>query len=283
MSAWYVFSALGFYPTNPVGGVYVIGSPLVRRATLHLDRAHYSGRTFTIIADRNSPQNIYIQSATLNGKPWRKSWFTHADLAAGGTLRLRMGPKPNLNWGSDLTDCPPSGMPAGFNYAALPAPSTNTPTIWSLPIRLVAGSDDPVGNFLPDLNMMQGQTNAADVNVDTTAAGAAPAGVYQSERYGSDFSYTFPVPRHGRYNVRLHFAEIFEDAPGQRLENVQINGQPVLTNFDVAATAGFNKAVVKDFPDITPDAQGNIVVRITAAPNSPDQNAKISGIEIMAR
>ena len=71
-------------------------------------------------------------------------------------------------------------------------------------------------------------------------------------------------------------------APGTRLENIAINGQWVLTNFDIFTDAGgMNKALVKEFPDIAPDDQGNIAIRIAAAPGSPDQNAKINGIEIL--
>jgi hypothetical protein len=281
MSAWYVFSALGFYPVNPAEGIYVIGSPIVDRATIQLDKEHYKGKQFTVIAENNGPQNLYIQSATLNGKPLTRTYFTHAELAVGGELRLVMGPKPNPAWGRSLASRPPSGMPANFAYPELPAPSTNGPVQIALPIRVVAGSDDPVAGFIPDPNMMEGSTNSADVRVDTSAPGAAPARVYATERYGSDFTYSFPVPKGGKYNVRLHFAEIFNEGPGERIQNVQINGTPVLTNFDIA-TYGLAKAVVKDFAGVAPDANGNITIRITAAKQSPDQNAKISAIEITA-
>jgi hypothetical protein len=82
--------------------------------------------------------------------------------------------------------------------------------------------------------------------------------------------------------VRLHFAEIFDDGVGRRLQNVQINGQPVLKDFDIfAAGGGLNKAVVKEFAGVAPDDRGNIVIRITTTPNSPDKNAKISALEIL--
>jgi len=100
MSAWYVFSALGFYPMNPDSGVYVLGSPAVDRATIHLDPKFHKGKTFTVVAENNSPKNVYIQSATLNGKPLEKPWITHADIAAGGELVLKMGPEPNKAWGN---------------------------------------------------------------------------------------------------------------------------------------------------------------------------------------
>ncbi len=107
MSAWYVLSALGFYPVNPTSCVYVIGSPLVSKATIHLDPRYHKGRTFTIIAKNNSPQNLFVQSATLNGKPLTRSWFTHAELVAGGELVLKMGRKPNTAWGQRSEDRPP--------------------------------------------------------------------------------------------------------------------------------------------------------------------------------
>ena len=80
----------------------------------------------------------------------------------------------------------------------------------------------------------------------------------------------------------LHFAEVFDDGAGRRIENVHINGQPVLANLDIfAAARGMNKALVKDFDGVEPDAQGNIVIRISSPATSPDRNAKIGGIEIL--
>jgi putative alpha-1,2-mannosidase len=108
MSAWYVLSALGFYPVNPASGVYVLGSPLVSKATIHLDPRYHKGRAFTLVAENNSPKNLYIQSATLNGRPLTRSWFAHAELVAGGELVLKMGPQPNPAWGQRPEDRPPS-------------------------------------------------------------------------------------------------------------------------------------------------------------------------------
>ena len=82
--------------------------------------------------------------------------------------------------------------------------------------------------------------------------------------------------------MRLHFAEIFDSGAGTRLENIYVNRREVLTNLDIfVAAGGMNKALVKDFAHISPDAKGNIEVRVTAAPASPDKNAKINGIEIL--
>ncbi len=106
MSAWYVFSALGLYPADPCGGTYVLGSPLVDQARITLAPPYYKDGQFTIIAQNNSSANMYVQSATLNGKPLTRTWLTHDQIAAGGTLVLEMGPKPNRAWGADPADRP---------------------------------------------------------------------------------------------------------------------------------------------------------------------------------
>ena len=284
MSAWYVFSALGFFPANPASGDYVLGSPLVSRAVLHLDPAYYpgaKGHTFTVIAQNNSARNLYIQSAMLDGKALTRSWFTHSELAAGGELRLMMGPKPNPAWGASLADRPRSGMPAGMVFSALPtpAPPPAPPARLTLPARLSAGE---VPGFTSDEAYTDGGSAKGEVTIDVSALNAAPAAVYQSERYGTPLVYTLPVPPGGPYTVRLHFAELFDDGPGMRIENVSINGARVLTDFEIfKAAGGLNKAVVKEFPGIRPDKNGNITLSFAATPASPDQNAKVSGIEIL--
>jgi predicted alpha-1,2-mannosidase len=96
ISAWYVFSALGLYPLNPVSGVYVIGSPLVEKATLSLDPKYYKGGSFTIVAHNISKQNAYIKSAKLNGKSLDHPWVTHDEIVSGGTLELEMNILPGI-------------------------------------------------------------------------------------------------------------------------------------------------------------------------------------------
>ena len=104
MSAWYVLSAMGFYPVNPCGGVYAIGSPVVERAVLNTG----NGKTFTITVQNQSPANRYIQSAMLNGRRLDKSWITHGDILDGGTLVFKMGAKPNKGWASAESSVPPT-------------------------------------------------------------------------------------------------------------------------------------------------------------------------------
>ncbi|RYY63354.1 MAG: glycoside hydrolase family 92 protein, partial [Chitinophagaceae bacterium] len=88
MSAWYLFSALGFYPVAPGSGEYALGSPLLRNATLQVG----GGKTFRVEAMNQSAQNIYVQSVTLNGKALQRPFIKHSDIMKGGTLRFVMGP-----------------------------------------------------------------------------------------------------------------------------------------------------------------------------------------------
>jgi predicted alpha-1,2-mannosidase len=103
-SSWYVMSAMGFYPVDPSSPDYIMGSPIFNHVTIHMG----NGKDFEIIARNNSEKNMYIQSATLNGKSWNKPWFSHADIAGGAKLVLQMGPMPNKAWGTATEDAPPS-------------------------------------------------------------------------------------------------------------------------------------------------------------------------------
>ena len=93
MSAWYIFSVLGFYPVTPGSNEYVLGSPCVNRAVINLE----NGRKFIIETKNLSPQNIYIQSITLNGRKWCKGFIRHENIINGGTLIFEMGNQPDKN------------------------------------------------------------------------------------------------------------------------------------------------------------------------------------------
>lgn len=107
MSAWYIFSSIGFYPVCPGSPYYIIGSPRMEKVTLNLE----NGKRFTIVAEATGNDNRYIQQATLNGKPYTKNYLHHNDLITGGTLHLVMGDQPNKEWGSKPEDCPPVLLP----------------------------------------------------------------------------------------------------------------------------------------------------------------------------
>lgn len=94
MSAWYVFSAMGFYPVDPISGKYEIGTPLYPEMKMHLA----NGKTFTILAPAVSKENIYIQSVKLDGKPYDKSYITHEQIMNGSIFEFEMGNKPGKVW-----------------------------------------------------------------------------------------------------------------------------------------------------------------------------------------
>ena len=101
MSAWYVLSALGLYQVEPSGGKFIIGSPLFNEATVSVG----GGKTFTLKTLNNSKENIYVQRATLNGKPYPKSYLMYQDIVRGGTLELEMGSEPSV-WGTQVKNRP---------------------------------------------------------------------------------------------------------------------------------------------------------------------------------
>src|SRR5262249_36322537 len=113
---WYVLSVAGFYPVTPASPVYAIGTPLFPQTRFHLE----NGKQFVIKAKDVSAKNLYIQSATLNGKPYRKSFLTHSALMAGGELVFKMGASPNWQWGSGAGDAPVSPI-SDYRIVTTPA------------------------------------------------------------------------------------------------------------------------------------------------------------------
>lgn len=95
MSAWYIFSSLGFYPVTPASNQYIIGAPLMKKATIHTEK----GRSFTVATKNYSTDNKYIATAYLNGKELDRTYITHKEIMAGGSLEFLMSKKPS-KWGS---------------------------------------------------------------------------------------------------------------------------------------------------------------------------------------
>ncbi len=110
MSAWYILSALGFYEVNPSQPIYALGTPIFKEAKINLE----NGKSFVIQAANVSKENIYIQSATLDGKPHNKSFFNHEDLMRGGVLAFKMGTEPNKVFGSKTGEMPVSSLGKAF-------------------------------------------------------------------------------------------------------------------------------------------------------------------------
>jgi len=118
MSAWYVLSAMGFYSVTPAADYYVIGSPNLSEAIINLE----NGKTFTFKANKLNKENIYIQSATLNGTPYQKSFINHNTIMDGGELIFKMGNQPNKDWGSQDENIPVSEITENL---ILPVPFSN--------------------------------------------------------------------------------------------------------------------------------------------------------------
>jgi predicted alpha-1,2-mannosidase len=106
MSAWYILAAMGLHPVNPGDNIYILTSPVFEEINIQLDPDFYTGKRFSIKALNNSPENVYIQQATLNGAPLDRAWITHDELAKGGQLEFVMGPAPNYEFGKE--NLPPS-------------------------------------------------------------------------------------------------------------------------------------------------------------------------------
>ena len=94
MSAWYVFSAMGFYPLNPVGGRYEIGSPLFPEVRMRLE----NGKVFMVKAPGLDDKNIYVRSVKIDGRPYHKSYITHEQIMAGAVVEFEMGDEPGECW-----------------------------------------------------------------------------------------------------------------------------------------------------------------------------------------
>jgi putative alpha-1,2-mannosidase len=116
MGALNALMAIGLFSVNggcSVEPFYELTSPVFDRIVLHLDSDYYRGERFTIEVERTSPDDVYIQSARLNGQVLDRPWFYHRELVEGGTLDLVLGPEPNKAWGSRPEDAPPSMSAAG--------------------------------------------------------------------------------------------------------------------------------------------------------------------------
>ncbi len=135
MSAWYVFSAMGFYPVCPGQDIYAIGSPLFEKATINIDAT----TKFVVQTKNASAANFYIQSATLDGKPYQKSYLQHVDVIKGSKLIFTMGPRPNHAWGAAPGEVPPS-PPSSQPIVAVPYISARS---WTFHDSMVIGLECP--------------------------------------------------------------------------------------------------------------------------------------------
>jgi predicted alpha-1,2-mannosidase len=170
MSAWYVFSALGFFPARMGSTDYTIGAPLQPKATINLE----NGKTFVVSAPGVSDTNRYIQSATLNGVNYTKNYLTHADLTAGGTLAFVMGPNPST-WGSGANDIP-SSITSGN---AVPTPLVDKLTGGTITVSGENTPNEGKGALVDNTSLTKWLTFANTATVSYQFAGNATAAVTQ--------------------------------------------------------------------------------------------------------
>jgi len=150
MSAWLVSSALGLYPVTPGSNTWIAGSPWFDKAVVKLE----NGNTFTITANNQSRDNIYVQSATLNGSPQRKSWLSHEEIMKGGEWVVELGPEPGTQFGVGEENIPSQALP-GPEVVTVPALSTSTRTFRDSLVLELSTPEDGVTikyAFKPDLS-----------------------------------------------------------------------------------------------------------------------------------
>lgn len=170
MSAWYVFSALGFYPARMGSTDYTIGAPLYPKSTISLE----NGKTLTITAPGVSDTNRYIQSATLNGVTYTKNYITHADLTNGGTLNFVMGSSPST-WGSGANDIPGSTT----SGTAAPQPLADRATGGTITVSGENTPNEGKGNLVDDTSLTKWLTFQNTATLTYQFAGTTSVAVKQ--------------------------------------------------------------------------------------------------------
>lgn len=169
MSAWYILSASGFYPTAPGNAKYDLGTPIFKQVRYNLE----NGKAFTVKAPNVSPQNIYVRSVKLNGKPYRKTFITHADIAAGGTLEFEMSPTPVTTW---FTEFSSSKVDVAFEAV----PYFAGPRTFEKTAEITLHSIDPKAEIFYTMQADNGSVSAEmrytkPISIDTTSTITATA------------------------------------------------------------------------------------------------------------
>ncbi|WP_018216418.1 GH92 family glycosyl hydrolase [Salinispora vitiensis] len=232
-SAWYLFSALGFYPLQVGSENYVIGSPLFTKATVHLD----NGKKIVVNAPNNSADNVYVQGLKVNGKPYHQTSISHEVLAGGAVLDFSMGSQPS-SWGSGEADLPPSLTPSGATPrpmsdiavtggpAALADNTSTTSASVAAPVQwAVAGAPERVTHYT--------LTSGPDTGTD-------PVGWQLQGSYDGDTWTTIDSRVAEEFTWRLQTRSFAVDRPGRylhyRLTPESGDSVPVLAEVELLAT-----------------------------------------------
>jgi hypothetical protein len=230
--------------------------------------------TFSVTATGTAPLSYQWQQSTDGGMTWSSVGTNSASYTTGATATANSGEAFRVILSNSAGNVTSVAARLTVNASGGGGGGGTT----SGPVAIDSGGG-AVGSFLADTDFSGGSTYSVTTTIDLSAvANPAPTAVYQSERYGA-FSYAIPgLTPGGNYKVRLHFAEIYFTTAGQRIFNVAINGQPVLTNFDIVATAGgANKANIQQF-FAQADSTGTLTITYSlGSANEP----KSSGLEIL--
>jgi hypothetical protein len=229
----------------------------------------YTDNYLSLLPGETKSLTIEAAAASLEGAP----------LLAVDGWNVTVNPTPAES--GKTVQIAPNAEAQALGMAAAASAATNSSSIFSVncggtPLGFFQFGAPSLAIFSRDVDYKGGTSASTAEAIDTSAPNAAPAAVYQTERWGR-CTYTLLVPRGQSYTIRLHFAETKLEA-GQRKFNVVLNGQRILSDFDIAAEAGKNKALIKDFPSVTPDAEGHITLALTRG--SADE-PKICGIQIL--
>jgi hypothetical protein len=205
MSAWYVMSAMGLYAVTPGMDYYVIGSPLFDEVKINLE----NGKTFRIIAVKNSGQNKYIRSASLNGQPYSKTWLNDNEIQKGGKIVFEMGDTPNKEWGSKKEDRPYSPVKK-FRYAK--SPKIDFSDILFLENRTVTlSSTEPGAKIYYTLDGSEPTENSTLYNSPITITKTA---VLKTRSYVKGIAPGYPTTVHFRQIEMLDPVEVSDLKPG---------------------------------------------------------------------
>jgi len=232
MSAWYLFGMIGLYPLRMGAPEYVIGSPAFARAEIQLD----NGRTLTVVARGNSDDNVYVQSLTLNGRPWNRAWLRHDDIAEGGVLEFVMGSTPSA-WASGADALPPSMTAAGRRPAGLVDQSPQAEAIvlsGGLVAKDLVDDDAATSLSLPAQATVDVRFRAPTrVSHYTLTSGGEPRGdlgwTFQGRKKGSGAWVTLDQRRGERFPWARQLRPFRIGRPGEYLEyRLQFSGDAVV-------------------------------------------------------
>jgi predicted alpha-1,2-mannosidase len=221
MSAWYVFSAMGFYPVAPGEGRYVIGTPDFDKVTLNLA----DGRKTVITADRKSESDFYIQGIELNGKSWSKNYIIHSNLMDGAKITFKMSDTKNVDWGSDPADCiksfeieEPYKTGTIDDYRCMPPYFRDEETLFAPDKMITLSTTTPDAEIRYTLDGSNPEkhselyngpfkiTKSVQLNAKTFKSGMEPSAVYKRQftrigfSAGDEMTVTLNFPPHERYN-----------------------------------------------------------------------------------